>query len=239
MKTPKRKTVGILGGMGPEATVDLFGKIVRLTPAKRDQDHLRILVDCLPQIPDRTAAILGAGESPGPMLRAAARRLESWGAELIVIPCNTAHYYHSEVAGAVSVPVLHIMVETARTITGNHPGVSQVGILASTGTLNAGLYRRALEDAGLTELCPPPEVQEDVMAAIYGVKSGEYERSRRLLTAAAARLVQLGAGAVVAGCTEVPIALGSSDVAVPLVDATLALARAAVRNALGEDGEKS
>lgn len=238
----KRKTVGILGGMGPEATVDLFGKIVRSTPAKRDQDHLRILVDCLPQIPDRTAAILGRGESPAPMLRAAARRLESWGAELIVMPCNTAHYYHREIAGAVEVPVLHIMEETARAIITDHPRVRRVGVLASAGTLNAGLYRQALEAAGLTQVQPPPEVQEEVMTAIYGVKSGEYERPRRLLAAAAARLVQLGAGAVVAGCTEVPIALAAADVAVPLVDATLVLALAAVRLATagcrGDKGEK-
>ncbi|MDP2872656.1 MAG: amino acid racemase [Bacillota bacterium] len=231
----RRKAVGILGGMGPEATADLFSKIVRSTPARRDQDHLRVIVDSLPQIPDRTAAILGQGESPGPVLRAAARRLESWGAEVIVIPCNTAHYYHGDIAAAVSVPVLHIMEQTARAITSAHPEVRKVGILASTGTLNAGLYRRALEAVGLTELCPPPDVQEDVMAAIYGVKAGEYDRPHRLLAAAAARLVQLGAGAVVAGCTEVPIALSEADVTVPFVDATLALARAAVRYAIGED----
>ncbi len=179
----RRKVVGILGGMGPEATADLFSKIVRSTPARRDQDHLRVIVDSLPQIPDRTAAILGQGESPGPVLRAAARRLESWGAEVIVIPCNTAHYYHGDIAAAVSVPVLHIMEQTARAITSAHPEVRKVGILASTGTLNAGLYRRALEAVGLTELCPPPDVQEDVMAAIYGVKAGEYDRPHRLLAA--------------------------------------------------------
>jgi len=227
----RSKTVGILGGMGPEATGDLFLKIVRATPAQRDQDHLRIIVDCFPQIPDRTSAILGQAQDPAPVLRAAARRLESWGAELIVIPCNTAHFYHQAVEDAVGVPVLSIMRETALLIRSEHPQVSRVGVLASTGTLNTGLYRQALAQQGLTEVTPAPEDQQLVMDAIYGVKAGRHEDAGHLLQEAASRLVAAGAEAIVAGCTEVPLALSAGEVSVPYIDATLALARAAVRQA--------
>lgn len=234
----RRKTVGILGGMGPEATGDLFLKIVRATPAERDQDHLRIIVDSIPQIPDRTSAILGKAQDPGPVLEAAARRLENWGAELIVIPCNTAHYYHGRVAAAVTIPVLNIMEATALSIKRNHPEVKHVGVLASTGTLNTGLYRDALARHGLTEVVPSPAAQELVMQAIYGVKAGRHDAPKQLLKQASADLTGRGAQAIIAGCTEVPIALAPQDITVPYVDATLALAQNAVRLALG-DGEEA
>ncbi len=233
----RRKTVGILGGMGPEATGDLFLKIVRATPAERDQDHLRIIVDSIPQIPDRTAAILGEAQDPGPVLEAAARRLENWGAELIVIPCNTAHYYHGRVAAAVRIPVLNIMEATALSIKRHHPAVSAVGVLASTGTLNTGLYRDALARHGLAEVVPSPAAQELVMRGIYGVKAGRHGEPKQLLKQAAADLIGRGAQAIVAGCTEVPIALAPEDIAVPYVDATLALAQNAVVVAMGDAEE--
>lgn len=232
MANTRPKVVGILGGMGPEATGDLFLKIVRTTPASCDQEHLRIIVDSIPQIPDRTAAILGQGEDPGPILEAAARRLEAWGAELIVIPCNTAHYYHDRVTAAVRIPVLNIMDETAMAIRRNHPEVSHVGVLASTGTLNTGLYRNALARHGLTEVQPSPATQARVMEAIYGVKAGHHDAPRSLLIDAVDDLAARGAQAVVAGCTEVPVALVASDISLPYIDATLALAAGAVREAL-------
>lgn len=230
--TPRPKVVGILGGMGPEATGDLFLKIVKATPAQRDQDHLRIIVDNIPQIPDRTAAILGHGPDPSPMLEAAARRLESWGAELIVIPCNTAHYFYPAISAAVGIPVLHIMRETALAIRREQPGAQRAGVLASTGTLETGLYRDALAAQGLAEVRPGEEAQQAVMQAIYEVKAGGRDQPRRLLAAAARELVANGAELVIAGCTEVPIALGPQDLQVPYFDATLALARAAVRQAM-------
>lgn len=231
------KVVGILGGMGPEATADLFSKIIASTPAARDQEHLRILVDCIPQVPDRTEAIRGLGESPAPVLRAAARRLETWGAELIAIPCNTAHYYHREISAAVGVPVLHIMRETAASIRRGHPAATTAGVLATTGTLETALYAQALAGAGLTELAPPPEIQGQVMEAIYAIKAGDRQPARVLLMRAAAALAEAGAEVVIAGCTEVPLALRPGDLDVPLIDATLVLARAVVRRACGKEPE--
>ena len=225
------KTVGVLGGMGPEATADLLAKIIRSTPAQRDQDHLRIIIDCNPQVPDRTAAIHGKATSPAPVLCAGARRLASWGAQLLVIPCNTAHHYHPEISAAVSIPVLHIMRETAALIRREHPEVRQVGVLASTGTLDTGLYREALAAVGLRELVPGADEQCLVMKAIYGVKAGRVSEPRDQLRSVAAALVSAGAEAIIAGCTEVPIVLGSEDITVSYVDATTALALAAVREA--------
>jgi len=135
------KVIGILGGMGPEATCDLFHKIIRVTPRfkpiRRDQDHLRVIVDSNPLIPDRTAAILEGGEDPVPQLQETARNLERAGAGLIAMPCNTAHYFWDQVQAAVGIPVLHMMEEVARALAGDGPvggqpgaspaGVSQVG----------------------------------------------------------------------------------------------------------------
>ncbi|MEW8979581.1 MAG: amino acid racemase [Symbiobacterium sp.] len=231
-----KKTIGILGGMGPEATADLFLKIIRATPARTDQEHIRVLIDNNPAIPDRTAAILGRGPDPVPLLTRTARLLEQWGADLIVIPCNTAHYFHDQVQASVHVPVLHIMKETAAFLRERYPGLSAVGVLATTGTVRTGLYQRFLGERGLHALVPDDEGQQEVMDCIYGehgVKAGHTgpEVTERLVRVAQS-LVARGAGAVIAGCTELPIVLHDGDLPVPVIDPTRILAEAAVRAAL-------
>jgi aspartate racemase len=228
------KIVGILGGMGPEATADLFLKIIKATPAKKDQDHLRIIVDCNPQIPDRTDAILRGGEDPTPLLTSTALNLEKAGAGFLVIPCNTAHYFHGAVSRAVSIPVLHMMNETALEL--KRAGARRVGLLASDGTVQSGLYHKALGGLEMEVLVPGTAMQKHVMDAIYGVKSGEFGESRASVLAAAEELIAIGAEAVIAGCTEIPLVLKDGDTSRPVVDATMALARAAVREALGATG---
>ena len=104
-----KKIIGIIGGMGPLATVDLFEKITLHTKAQQDQDHLRVLIDSNTNIPDRTAALLHGGEDPVPQLIASATSLEKMGAQVLVMPCNTAHNFYDAVAGAVEVPVLHMI----------------------------------------------------------------------------------------------------------------------------------
>ena len=225
-----RRTVGILGGMGPEATGDLFLKIVKSTPAQRDQEHLRIIVDNNPQIPDRTAAILHGGQDPTPILTETARNVEKAGASFIIIPCNTAHYFHSAITAAVSIPVLHMMNETAHYL--KQQGVIKVGLLASDGTIESGLYHKALENLGIGVIVPSPHRQKGVMDAIYGVKSGEFKAARELALVAARETIEMGADAVVAGCTEIPLIVHDGDLSRPVVDATLVLAQAAVREAL-------
>jgi len=231
------KIIGILGGMGPEATADLFMKIIRATPAARDQDHLRIIVDNNPQIPDRTQAILAGGADPVPAMTETARNLVRAGAELIVIPCNTAHYYFDRITAAVPVPVLHIVRETAGYIRQEHPAVRSVGLLATTGTIKTRLYHDEMGAAGFNVLTPPEPVQEEVMAAIYGrdgIKAGHLAMPAEIMRRAAGGLIEAGAEAVVCGCTEIPLILRDGDLSVPVLDPTGILAAAAVREARRE-----
>lgn len=226
-----RKTVGILGGMGPEATADLFMKIIKATPATKDQEHLRIVVDNNPRIPDRTAYILGKGGDPTPLLLETAKNVESMGAGLIAMPCNTAHYFHGAIQAAVNVPVLHMMREVARVLKGR---VERVGLLATSGTLKTELYHKSLAEAGISVIVPSHDDQIEVMDAIYSVKGGNLEKGREIALRQGAKLVGAGAQAVIAGCTELPLVLRDGDLEAPVIDPTKVLAEACVRLALGE-----
>lgn len=227
-----QRVIGVLGGLGPWATLDLFEKMLRLTPAARDQDHLRIIIDNNPKIPDRSPAILGDGEDPVPALVATARNLERAGAECIVIPCNTAHAFFEPIRAAVGVPVLHIMDEVARSAAEEMPGLHAVGVLATRATIVSGLYHRSFARIGVEVLSPDPAGQDVVNDAIYGVKAGRTgPEVTRGLVAVSERLVRGGAQALVLGCTELPFVLRPGDVPVLLLDSNLILARAAVREA--------
>jgi aspartate racemase len=228
------KTVGVLGGMGPWATLDFFEKILRLTPAKKDQEHLRVIIDNNPKIPDRSPAIVGEGEDPTPALVAGAQTLQRAGADFIVIPCNTAHYFYERVQKAVSIPVLHIMEEVATSASEEVPGARVLGILATAATVTSGLYARACARRGIEVVSPDPAGQKAVNHAIYAVKAGQMgpEITAGLRKIAEGLLAQ-GAQALVLGCTELPFVLKPQDVRVPLLDSNQILARAAVRFATG------
>jgi len=228
----REKVIGILGGMGPEATIDLFRKIVESTPARSDQEHLRIIIDNNPKIPDRTAALLHGGEDPTPLLRATARNLERAGADLLVMPCNSAHLFYDRIAEAVSIPILHIADEAVEEALRRFPGIQAVGILATTATARLGLYHRRFEARGIRALSPSDADQEIVQGVIFSVKAGDKgaavrERIRGVAESMAARGAQL----LLTACTELPLILQDGDVSVPVLDPTLALARAAVRHA--------
>ncbi|MGI6603802.1 MAG: aspartate/glutamate racemase family protein [bacterium] len=230
------KIVGILGGMGPDATVDLFQKILRATPATRDQEHLRIIVDCNSKIPDRTAHIISGAEDPWPYLHESAQLLERAGVNLIVIPCNAAHNWHDRIQASVKVPVLHIMQATADHVQANYPSVTKVGLLAVPATVKVGLYHRAFANHGIEVIAPDKEHQELTTKAIFAVKAGDSgPEVTALLIKAGEHLIVQGAQAVVAGCTEIPLVLKDGDLSVPVIDATRALATAAVKMARGED----
>lgn len=224
----EKKVIGILGGMGPLATADLFRKMVEHTRAGRDQDHPRILVDCNTNIPDRTAALLHGGTDPVPELTAAARNLERGGAQVIAMPCNTAHGFYDAVQAAVAVPVLHMIRLTAQALT--ERGVDAAGLLATDGTIQTGIYQRSFQDTGVTLLTPEAEDQQAVMDLIYrGVKAG-----RRDFDASAARrtmehLLERGAQTLILGCTELPLAVELYHLAYPCTDPTLELALGALR----------
>lgn len=230
-----QKFIGVLGGMGPDATVTMFQNILRATPAHSDQEHLRILIYNNPKIPDRTAAICADGADPLPALIESARLLERAGVDLIVIPCVTAHYFYEGIQAAITVPVLHIVQETLKFASFQHPDCKKIGLLSTMGTVQTGLFPRFAEQWGITIIVPPQElIQNVVMRAIYRIKAGELSgEPTTLLQQAAVSLIQAGAQALIAGCTEIPLALGPNDVSVPFFDPLKILAQTVVTQAIG------
>ena len=228
------RTVGIIGGMGPGATCMFFERIIRRTPAARDQEHLHVIINSDTSVPDRTEALLGRAESPVPHLVRSARLLEAAGARLLAMPCVTAHAFIGDLRRAIQTPLLSIVEETTRAIENDYPHVECVGILATDGTLEADVFAPLAERFRLVR--PSEAGQRGVMAAVYGpsgVKTiGPNGQATELLTRAAAELVESGAEAIVAGCTEIPLALKQEAVGVPLIDTLDVLARAVVREAM-------
>jgi len=229
------KIIGVLGGMGPEATIELFAQIVRRTRAKKDRDHLRVIIDNNPKVPDRTNAILHGGESCLPELVRSARTLQRAGADFIVIPCVTVHYFHGALQKRTSLPVLSIIDETVKMVR-RHKGVRRVGLLATTGTIKAGLFQREVKDKKLEVLVPSETTQANVvMKAIYAIKAdGATTQARTLIRGAAQELLDRGAQIIVAGCTEIPLVLKDGDLPVPVIDPIAILADAAIHHAGGK-----
>jgi aspartate racemase len=225
--------IGILGGMGPLATADLYTKIIQSTPAARDQEHLHVIIDADPTVPDRSAFLRGHGPDPMPKLTAGAQRLERIGAAFIAIPCNTAHAFLPALRERVAIPILDMVAETAAHVRATQPQVRRVGILATPGTIEIGLYHNALRAEGLEPLHPGADDQERyVTAAIAAVKAGDTGPAvGALLAEAGRRLAASGAEVLLAACTEIPLALTAAMVPVPLIDPTQVLANAAIREA--------
>lgn len=244
VKKAKPFKIGIVGGVGPAATVDFLDKIVRNTPAARDQDHLKVVVEQNPQIPDRTANLLGQGADPTIAIYATCKRLEADGADIITIPCNTAHAFVARIQPFLSIPIVNMLNETAASIRRNHGDCSKVGLLATSGTIASRVYHEAIGAAGFELLVPDDENQQRVMNAIYGprgVKAGftEGECVEDLMQALMS-LVLHGAEVIILGCTELPLLLAQNDAfpvagkTVAVVDPTEILARKCV--ALGRPG---
>jgi aspartate racemase len=223
--------IGVLGGVGPAATVDFLTKLVRLTPAERDQDHVPVVVVSDPRIPDRVPPIIeGCGRSPLPALRAGIRTLEQAGAACIAIPCHTAHFWYGEMLEASNVPILHIadavLSDLARQGETNGP----IGLLATAATLKAGFYQERLGAAGYACTEPAPEIMATcIRPAIALVKRNRAADAAPLLSRALDHLIERGARRVLLACTELPLVTpaASYDPAVCL-DATEALARACI-----------
>ncbi len=220
--------------MGPEATAELFFRIVKETPAERDQDHPRIIVDNNPKIPDRTAAILGEGESPLPEMIKTAKNLERAGADFIVMPCVTAHYYYEDLRKSVKIPVLNMIELTAQAIREEFPNVKKVGFLGTTGTVKTKIFDEPLSRVGVKVVYPSDENQKRIMEAIYTyIKAGKILEGRKIVIKEANHLIDVGADAVICGCTEISLVLKDGDIAKPVIDPLQILARSAVMAALG------
>jgi len=169
----KEKVVGIIGGMGPGATIDLMKRIICLTPALDDIDHIRCIVDNNPKVPSRIKAIIeGNGEDPGPCMADMGKCLESFGADFLVIACNTAHYYYDVIQNAVNIPVINLIDIVSLHVKINFPGQDKIGILASPAVAMTQLYSKRLKKLGIKDIWPDPDYQDSLFDVIKEVKKG-------------------------------------------------------------------
>lgn len=241
MDAMQDKVLGVLGGMGPLASAQFMLRLTLLTPAERDQDHIPAVLWSDPRVPDRTKGKQGAGPDPLPFLLRGIAGLRQAGCGAIAIPCNTAHGWYEEMAAAAGCPVLHIVDAAAAELrrAGIAPGgdASRIGVMGTAATLAMRLYQDRLGAQGWDCLVPPPEqMQRLVSPAIALVKANRVAESYAPLAEAARDLAARGARAVVLGCTEIPLGLaaGPTDaLGAPVIDTIDALARAAIRWALG------
>lgn len=228
-------TLGVLGGMGPMATVDFLKKLTIATPASCDQEHIPLVVHFCSQTPDRTDALNGVGPSPLPAMVDAALAIQRSGAQALVIPCNTAHAWYDALVQSIDIPVLHVVDAVVDQLPMELRHAS-IGLLATTGTLTSGIYVDRHPE--IKWLLPSPQDSETwVMPAIRAIKRNDFFGASQLLERAIDSMVRQGARAIVLGCTELPLAQGEKTSLVPLIDATDALAKLAVRWA--RSGERS
>ena len=227
----RERTVGVLGGLGPQASVDFLARLVAATPANNEQEHIHVLLDHNPRVPNRHASIAGEGPSAAPVLAEMAARLQQAGADFLVMACNTAHAYADEIKAAVSIPFVSIIDVTIEALSRQHE--NRIGVMAASGCLQAGLYQRALEQAGYIPILWSDSDLERFMSLVYRVKAGEDSPGMHSEMTELADLLQgLGAQALIAGCTEVPLLMRDGDSPLPLfsstdllVERTIALAR--------------
>ena len=214
------RILGVLGGMGPVATTAFMARVQALTPARGDEDHVRMLVDLNPQVPNRHSQPEAAGRTLGEM----ASRLREMGAEVLAMPCNTAHA-HADAIRAAGLPFIDMIAETVAAARAT--GAQRIGVLATPG--GEALYVEALKGAGLEAVTLAGDDRAAFMAAVLGFKAGDLgEGPRAEMRRLAAALVTAGAEVVIGGCTEVPLLLDAADVAVPLTDSAEVLARVCV-----------
>ncbi|MFL5296874.1 MAG: aspartate/glutamate racemase family protein [Phenylobacterium sp.] len=217
--------LGVLGGMGPAATLDFLKNLQAFTPAKGDADHIRVLMDLNPKVPDRNLTSSAAGV----VLAEMAGALAGAGAQVLAMPCNTAHAHADLIQRASGLPLIDLIGEGAKAA--REGGARRVGVLGTKGALR--LYREYLAAQAMGLVSLTPERQEEFMATIYKIKAGKLEEARREMIGYAADLVAGGAEAVIAGCTEAPLVMGPSDLKVEFIDPGELLARRCVAVCLG------
>ena len=225
----EKKAIGILGGMGTLATAHFFKVLAESVKAENDREYPRIIIDNNPTIPDRTEAILGKGTKPVEEITKTLKNLEKAGAQIIAMPCISAHYYFDEIASSTSLDLINMIEETYKIYLNNIPE-KKVGLLATTGTVVSGNFLKAFPKEKV--IAPDDQSQENlVMEAIYGkkgIKAGEFEYSKNLLLDAAEKLINKGAEAIIAGCTEVSVVLKKEDIPVYYLDPVNILAETAI-----------
>lgn len=237
MPNPEDKTVGIMGGLGPEATADFFSKLITKTQtqiqAQTDQDHLHVLIDNNPGVANRHLSIRGETPSVGPDLVTMAQRLETAGADFLIMVCNTAHAWTDEIRAGVSIPFVSFIEEVCDHIA-ETTEPCPVGIMAAEGCMEAGLYQGALSARGFEPVCWDDDHLKRFMTLVFRIKAGERDAQMGMeMAALAENLASLGAALIISGCTEIPLVLSEEDVRVPLISSTDLLVQRTLNYARG------
>ena len=232
MNTPKKenKTIGILGGMGPLATVDMFMKLVNLCDCQTDQEHPRVLIDSNTNAPDRSPAILRGGPSPLSDMVRSALTLERGGADMLIMACNTAHYFYDDIVPYVRIPFLNMIEETAKAV--QEKGYTTVALMGTDGTAKSGIYQRQFEKLGIRVLTLNERDQVITLDMIHkAVTAGLKTWDTTEITRIVADFAAAGAQAVIMGCTELPVAFSQYNIetCLPTIDPTEIVARSAIR----------
>jgi aspartate racemase len=221
--------VGVIGGLGPEATCDFFGKVLAHSHAKTDQEHLHLIIENNPKTPNRNQAIAGTGPSSAPALCAMAQTLEKAGADFIIMACNTAHAFEKEIRSAIKTPFVSLIDEVVKEVSSTRGGGTRVGLLAAQGCIDSRIYHKAFQSKAIEVMTLDAQAQADFMTLLYRIKSGERGSAvREAMRELAEVLVSQGVNVLVAGCTEVPLVLDQTCCSVPLVDSTDVLAKRCV-----------
>lgn len=213
------KVLGIIGGMGPLATAQLFTDVVLNTKANKDQDHIHILIDNNTQIPSRPEYILdNTKEDPRDQLILSGKRLEDMGAEFLAMPCNTAHYFYEDIKNEVNIPFINMIEETMNYIRAEYPQVKKIGILSTVGTIKAKIYDQVFDMASIEIINPSEVYQSHVNDLIAGVKAGKNFDDLNDFMDTIGHLKDFGAQLFIAGCTEISVALKTYDIKGDFVD---------------------
>ena len=222
------KILGVLGGMGPAASAEFLKILAEKYPAEKDQDHPVVYMISDPKIPDRGSAIEGNGEDPSPYLINDLEKLIGWGAELLAVPCNTAHYFIDRFRDRIGVPIVHIIEATVEASMKKSP--KGAWMISTMGTARSGLYQKAAADRGYRLMIPPEDVRKEIQKAIVFVKSGKMEDAARAIERVAAKLWEIEDLPIVTACTELPLAYDASDLPTEKNISSLdALAEACIR----------
>jgi aspartate racemase len=221
--------VGVIGGLGPDATMDFFGKVLHHSKAVKDQDHIHLIIENNPKTPNRNDAIAGRGPSPGPALADMARALERAGADFVVMACNTAHAYENDIRAALTKPFISLIDEVVDEVRRLHPTAQRVGVLATQGSRDAKIFTSAFARHGIDVVQLDELSQDRFMALLYRIKAGVRSRDvREGMQQMGEELVAMGADILIAGCTEVPLVLQQGDNSKMMIDSTDVLAKRCV-----------
>ncbi len=226
------KKIGVIGGMGPQATVDLYNKIIESTPASCDQEHIPVVLNICPQIPDRNQYLLQGGEDPLPILLESSQMLVNAGVSAICMPCNTVHYFAEAICEQIPIPLISMIDCVVYEIKHKHPDTRHIALLATSGTIKSGVYNNAFKKENLSTLPLSDHFQKRIMDVIYGVKSGNQDKVTSIFQDCITELESQNVDLIIAGCTELPLLLPEITNTIPILDPTNVLAKAVVKFAL-------